>query len=158
MIRPTRVRLYLLLLQSMFLLLYGFGVHFLSTISRMQAGLSALLATFTLLLLTIPRMYVETAWFIGLVTLTNATVLFLTFEPSTDLWMFGAVLLLVAMASYVPSVLEYSALSALIIVEYGLVLYRALRLADDEVLALPLLLCMTLVCMILQALPTFIAF
>ena len=131
MIRPTRVRLYLVLLQSMFLLLYGFGFHLLSAHSRMGAALSALLATLTLLLLTIPRVYVETAWFIGLVTLTNATVLFLTFEASTELWVFGAVLLLVAMASYVPSVLDFSALSALIIVEYGFVLYRAMRPGAD---------------------------
>jgi diguanylate cyclase (GGDEF)-like protein len=145
MIRPRRVRLYLLLLQSMFLLLYGFGFHLVSAPSRMGAALSALLAALTLLLLTIPRVHVEAAWFIGLVTLTNASVLFLTFEASTELWVFGAVLLLVAMASYVPSVLDCSALSALIIVEYGLVLYRAMRLGADEVIALPLLLCMTLV-------------
>ena len=52
-IRPTRVRLYLLLLQSMFLVLYGF--HLISPISRIQVGLFIVLATLTLLLLTIPR-------------------------------------------------------------------------------------------------------
>ena len=143
LIRPTQVRLYLLLLQSMFLVLYGF--HLISPISRMQVGLFIVLATLTLLLLTIPRSYVETAWFIGLVTLSNASVLFMTFGASTDLWLFGAVVLLVAMASYVPSVLDFSVLSTLIIGEYGLVLYRAMRLEADEIYALPLLLCLTLV-------------
>ena len=142
-IRPTRVRLYLLLLQSMFLVLYGF--HLISPISRIQVGLFIVLATLTLLLLTIPRSYVETAWFIGLVTLSNASVLFMTYGASTDLWLFGAVVLLVAMASYVPSVLDFSVLSTLIIGEYGLVLYRAMQLEADEIYALPLLLCLTLV-------------
>jgi len=143
LIRPTRVRLYLLLLQSMFLVLYGF--HLVSPISRVQAGLIMALATFTLLVLTISRVYVETAWFIGLVTLGNASVLFLTFGASTDLWLFGAVVLLVAMASYVPSVLDFSVLSTLLIGEYGLVLYRAMQLESDEIYALSLLLCITLV-------------
>ena len=89
--------------------------------------------------------YVETAWFIGLVTLSNASVLFMTYGASTDLWLFGAVVLLVAMASYVPSVLDFSVLSTLIIGEYGLVLYRAMQLEADEIYALPLLLCLTLV-------------
>jgi len=142
-IRPTRVRLYLLLLQSMFLVLYGF--HLVSPISRIQVGLFIVLATLTLLLLTIPRSYVETTWFIGLVTLSNASILFMTFGASTDLWLFGAVVLLVAMASYVPSVLDFSVLSTLIIGEYGLVLYRAMQLEADEIYALPLLLCLTLV-------------
>ena len=130
LIRPTQVRLYLLLLQSMFLVLYGF--HLISPISRIQVGLFIVLATLTLLLLTIPRSYVETTWFIGLVTLSNASVLFMTYGASTDLWLFGAVVLLVAMASYVPSVLDFSVLSTLIIGEYGLVLYRAMQLEADE--------------------------
>ena len=107
--------------------------------------MSVVLATFTLLVLTIPRVYVETTWFIGLVTLSNASVLFMTYGASTDLWLFGAVVLLVAMASYVPSVLDFSVLSTLIIGEYGLVLYRAMQLEADEIYALPLLLCLTLV-------------
>ena len=131
LIRPTRVRLYLLLLQSMFLVLYGF--HLISPISRIQVGLFIVLATLTLLVLTIPRSYVETTWFIGLVTLSNASVLFMTFGASTDLWLFGAVVLLVAMASYVPSVLDFSVLSTLIIGEYGLVLYRGMQLEPDEI-------------------------
>jgi diguanylate cyclase (GGDEF)-like protein len=137
------MRLYLLLLQSMFLVLYGF--HLISPISRMQAGLCIILATLTLLLLTIPRLFVETAWFIGLVTLGNTGVLFMTFGISTELWLFGAVMLLVAMASYAPSILHFSVLSSLIIGSYGLMLYQDTRLDADEVFALPLLLCLALV-------------
>jgi len=142
-IRPARVRLYLLLLQSMFLMLYGF--HLASPISRIQAGLSVMLATFTLLLVTIPRPHIETAWFIGLITLGNIGVLLMTFGGHTELWVFGTVMLLIAMASYVPSVLYFSILSSLLIGTYGMVLYRATLLGADETLALTLLLCLTLV-------------
>jgi diguanylate cyclase (GGDEF)-like protein len=143
LIRPTRVRLYLLLLQSMFLVLYGF--HLVWPLSRVQASLTLVLLTLTLLLLTIPRLWVEAAWFIGLVTLGNVSVLFLTFGASTDLWMFGAVVLLIAMASYMPTTLDFSVLSCLVIAEYGAVLFHAAHLEADEVLAIPLLLCLTLV-------------
>lgn len=142
LVRPTQVRLYLLLLHSMFIVLYGF--HLVTPISRIQVLLNFGLATVTLLLLTMPRVYIETAWFIGLVTLGNAAVLFLTFGATTDLWLFGAVLLLVTMASYVPTIWDFSVLSTLIIGEYGLVLYRATNLEADAVLALPVLLCLTL--------------
>jgi diguanylate cyclase (GGDEF)-like protein len=143
LIRPARVRLYLLLLQSMFVVLFGF--HLMSPLSRMQAGLCVVLLTLSLVLLTAPRLHVENAWLIGLVTLGNASVLFLTFGVSTELWLFGAVMLLVAMASYVPTVLEFSVLSTLIIGEYGWVLYRTMRLQAEDVLAVPLLLALTLV-------------
>jgi hypothetical protein len=53
LMRPARVRLYLLLLQSLFLLLYGF--HLIPPISRLQAGFFVTLVTLTLLVVTIPR-------------------------------------------------------------------------------------------------------
>ena len=143
LIRPMRVRLYLLLLQSMFLVLYGF--HLVAPMSLTQGGMCVALATLTLLLMTIPCRYVETAWFIALITLSNASILFLTFGARGELWLFGAVVLLVAMASYVPTVLEFSVLSILIIGEYGLVLYRTMPFGVDDALALPLLLSLTLV-------------
>jgi diguanylate cyclase (GGDEF)-like protein len=127
----------------MFLMMYGF--HLASPISRMQAGLSVVLATFTLVLVTIPRPHIETAWFIGLITLGNLGVLLMTFGGNTELWLFGTVMLLIAMASYVPSVLYFSILSSLLIGTYGMVLYRATLLGADETLALALLLCLTLV-------------
>jgi hypothetical protein len=77
LIRPARVRLDLVLLHSLFLILYGLHLQWL--LSRPQAGLSVVLATLALLILTIPRASVETAWFIGLVTLGNTGILLLTF-------------------------------------------------------------------------------
>ena len=142
LIRPARVRLYLLLLHSMFLVLYG--CHVTWPLSPVQAGMGIVLAILTLLLLTIPRLFVETAWFIGLVTLGNASILFLSFGASTDLWLFGSVLILVTMASYVPTILDFSVLSSLIIAEYGFILYRTTHLDSETVWALPLLLCLTL--------------
>jgi diguanylate cyclase (GGDEF)-like protein len=138
-----RVRLYLLLLQSLFLLLYEF--HLITPVSRVHAAFSVALATLTLLLVTVPRFCVETTWFIGLVSLGNASILFMTFGASPELWWFGSVVLLVAMASYVPAVLDFSLLSTLIIGEYGLVLYRTTRFEVDDILTVPLLLCLTLV-------------
>jgi diguanylate cyclase (GGDEF)-like protein len=143
LIRPARVRLYLLLLQSLFLLLYEF--HLITPMSRVHAAFSVALATLTLLLVTVPRLCVETAWFIGLVSLGNASILFMTFGASTEFWLFGSVVLLLAMASYVPAVVDFSLLSTLIIGEYGLVLYRTTRFEADDVLAVPLLLGLTLV-------------
>ena len=142
LIRPARVRLYLLFLHSIFLVLYA--CHLGWPLSRMQAGLTLVLAILTLLLVTIPRFFIETAWFIGLVTFGNASVLFLTFGASTDLWLFGAVMLLVTMASYVPTILDFSIVSGLIIGGYGLILSRATHVEADTVLAVPLLLCVTL--------------
>jgi predicted signal transduction protein with EAL and GGDEF domain len=124
----------------MFLILYSY--HLVSPISREQTGLGVILATVTLLLLTFPRTLVETDWFITLVTLSNMLVLFATFGVSTHAWVFGTVLLLLAMASYAPSI---SVLSSLIIGGYGVALHHAGLLGTDEILVLPLLLCVTLV-------------
>jgi diguanylate cyclase (GGDEF)-like protein len=140
---PPRLRLYLLLLQSMFLVVYSY--HLVLPLSREQAGLGVMLATITLLLLTLARYHIEAAWFISLVTLGNTVVLFATFGISTQLWMFGTVVLLVAMASYAPSILHFSVLSSLIIGGYGFALHQAHLLSAENVLVLPLLLCLTLV-------------
>jgi len=79
------------------------------------------------------------------VTLSNMAVLFATFGVSNYLWIFGTVVLLIAMASYAPSTLHFSVLSGLIIGGYGFALQRAGLLGPNEVLVLPLLLCLTLV-------------
>ena len=85
------------------------------------------------------------AWFISLVTLGNTIVLFATFGITTQLWMLGTVMLLVAMASYAPSIVHFSVLSGLIIGGYGLAFTHANLLSVEDVLVLPLLLCLTLV-------------
>ena len=144
-IKPTSPRVYLVLLHVMFLVLYGF--HLLSPITRLQAGLSLALATVTLLLVTLPRAQLDTAWFVGLLTLGNTGVLVATAVngTSTELWMLGAVVLLLAMASYAPSILHFSFLSSLVIGSYGVLLQRATLLQTDAVLVLPALLCLALV-------------
>lgn len=144
-IPPTSPRVYLVLLHVMFLVLYG--VHLLSPMTRLQAGLSLALATLTLLLVTLPRAQLDTAWFVGLLTLGNLGVLVASAVngTSTALWMLGAVVLLVAMASYAPSILDFGFLSSLVIGGYGGLLYRATLLETDEVLVLPALLCLALV-------------
>ena len=140
---PPRLRLYLLLLQSMFVLVYSY--HLVSPISRVQAGLGAVLAAITLFLLTLPRRHIETAWFISVVTLGNLIVLFATFGVSAHLWILSTVVLLISMASYAPSILHFSVLSSLIIGGYGFVLHQAGVLGPDEILVVPLLFCLTLV-------------
>ena len=140
---PPRLRLYLLLLQSMFLVVYGY--HLVPPLSREQAGYGVILAIITLFLLTLARHHLEMAWFISLVTLGNTIVLFATFGITTQLWMLGTVMLLVAMASYAPSIVHFSVLSGLIIGGYGLAFTHANLLSVEDVLVLPLLLCLTLV-------------
>ena len=144
-ITPTSPRVYLVLLHVMFLVLYG--VHLLSPMTRVQAGLSLALATLTLLLVTLPRAQLNTAWFVGLLTLGNTGVLLASAMNGTSpaLWMLGAVVLLVAMASYAPSILHFGFLSSLVIGGYGVLLYRSTLLQTDEVLVLPALLCLALV-------------
>ena len=142
-ISPARPRLYLLLLQTMFVLLYGY--HLVAPISRVQASLGVSLAILTLLVATLPRTHLESTWCISLVTLGNMLVLFATFGISTELWVFGMVTLLVAMASYAPSIVRFSLLSVLITGGYGLGLYQAGLLGADEVLVLPPLLALTVV-------------
>ncbi len=48
-----------------------YGVHLLKPITRIQARLSLALATLTLLLVTLPGAQLDTAWFVGLLTLGN---------------------------------------------------------------------------------------
>jgi hypothetical protein len=48
----------------MFLVVYSY--HLVPPMTREQAGLGVILATITLLLLTLARHHIETAWFISL--------------------------------------------------------------------------------------------
>jgi hypothetical protein len=81
-IKPTSPRVYLVLLHGMFLVLYG--VHLTSPMTRVQAGLSLVLATLTLMLVTLPRAQLDTAWFVGLLTLGNTSVLMAIAENGTS--------------------------------------------------------------------------
>src|SRR5262245_57450993 len=142
-VTPARLRLYLSLLQGMFLVVYS--SHLVPPMSLQQAGSGFLLATLTLLLLTLPRTLVETAWFISLLTLSNMGILVATFGISTKLWVLGTVVLLLAMASYTPSIVHFTVLSSLIIGGYGFALHHANLLSAEDVLILPLLFSITFV-------------
>ena len=145
MMEPASPRVYLLVLHGMFLVLYGF--HQSLPFTRFQAGLITTLAVFTFLLMTVPTTQLSTAWMIGLLTLGNAGVLLVTlfYEPSTTPWVLCAVMLVLAMASYVPCLLHFGLLSSLIIGGYGAILHHAAPLQADTILIFPALLCLTLV-------------
>jgi len=140
-------RIYLFLLHVMFLALYVVHHQPLPT-TRTQGWLGLALATITLVLLTIPRAQLVTASCIGFLTLGNGGVLFaaaILYGLNTASWMACALMLLLAMASYVTSVLHFGLLSSLIIGGYAVLLHRAGLLETDHVLVLPALLCLTLV-------------
>jgi diguanylate cyclase (GGDEF)-like protein len=147
---PSRSpRLYLLLLHVLVIvLLYGtYSTHLLSTLTRLQGGLLVTLAITTLMVLTTPRTQLCSAWCIGSVTLGNAGVLFssgVAYGWMTDGWMICALMLLLAMASYVASVFHFGLFSALIIGGYGAILHEAALLQTDKLFFLPALLGLTL--------------
>ena len=97
--------------------------------------------------MTLPRAQLDTAWFVGLLTLGNTGVLLATATNGTrtELWIFGAAVLLLATASYAPSILHIGLLSSLISGGYGVMLYRSTLSQTDEVLVLPALLYIALV-------------
>jgi diguanylate cyclase (GGDEF)-like protein len=145
--KPTSPRVYLVILHVMFLVLYGYH-HQPWPITRVQGGLVLALATLTLLVLTVPKAQLSTGWFLGLLTLGNASILFtatLSNRLGTDLWILCAVMLLLAMASYVTSLLHFALLNGLVISGYGVMLHQLTLLQTDKVLLLPALLCLTLV-------------
>ena len=140
-------RIYLFLLHVMFLTLYVFHYQPLP-MTQAQGWLVIALTTVTLVLLTMPRPQLVTASCIGFLTLGNGAVLFaaaVLFGLSTASWMACALMLLLAMASYVTSVLHFGLVSGLLIGGYGLLLHRAGFLETGDVLVLPALLCLTLV-------------
>ena len=145
LIMPRSPRVYLVLLHGMFVVLYGF--HLPSPLTLVHVSLSCVLAAFTLFLVTIPRAQLETAWFIGLLTLGDTGVLLATVMTgtSTELWILSAVMLLLALTSYAPSSLHFGLLSSLVIAGYGVMLHRSTQFQKDEAFVLPTLLCLALV-------------
>lgn len=140
-------RIYLFLLHVMFLTLYA--VHYQPwPVTREHGWLVIALATVSLVLLTMPRAQLATASCIGFLTLGQGAVLFaasVLYGLSTTAWMACALMLLLAMASYVTSLLYFGLLSSLVIGGYGILLHRSALLETDQVLVLPALLCLTLV-------------
>jgi diguanylate cyclase (GGDEF)-like protein len=147
--KPGSSRVYFVLLQGMFLLLYAFAVQPFA-VTPVRAGLvitSVLLLAAFIIVLTVPQKTLGTSWFISWLTLSNAGILVGTMPASdkTDPAMVCTVMLLLAMASYTPSLRDFGVLSGLIVIGYGLILHHADLLHTDAVLLLPTLLCLTLV-------------
>src|SRR5215831_5953730 len=128
------LRLYLALLHTLVLVLYGFHLQPIST-SQVSMGLLVMGAAFALVL-TVPRAHVGLPWFIGALAIGNFSVLLGTVpqELRNDPGMLCAVMLLLAMVSYVPSISHFSLLSSLVVIGYGGSLYQADLLQPDAVL------------------------
>src|SRR5687768_2561949 len=110
--KPTSSRVYLVLLHVMFLVLYG--SHLVWPMTRVQGGLIIALSVLTLLVLTVPRTQLGTGWFLGLLTLGNASILFTTTmidKVGTGPWILCALMLLLAMASYVTCLFHFALLN-----------------------------------------------
>jgi len=136
---------YLVLLHVMFVILYGF--HLQPPLTFLQQGMGLLLVVLTLIVFTMPSTQLSAPWFISVLVMGNAGVLFSTMPngAGAESGMIGAVLLLLAMASYMSSLPHFALVSGLLVTGYGLSLYQADLLQTSTVLLLPVFLCITLV-------------
>ena len=142
----TSPRVYLVVLQVTFLFLYGSHVQTVA-MTRLHGGLIIGLATLTLILLTLPKAQLGEPWFIAVLTLGDVGVLLASAPegPSTTPWISFALMLVLAMASYAPSLPQIVVLSSLVVIGYGVSLYQLGRLDTDALVLFPVLLCLTLV-------------
>src|SRR5215831_11965124 len=97
---------YLLLLQAMFLILYG--SHLQQPVTDLGGEMLlmiAILGVLTIMVFTISGTQLCAPWLLSVVTLSDASVLFRTlpYEPGTQAGMIGALIVLLAMASYISS-------------------------------------------------------
>ena len=135
---------YLVLLQAMFLVLYA--SHLQAIEIGIHVGMILVLAALTIMVFTVPRPQLGAPWFLSLLTLGNGSILFGTMPQAPDIAiMIGALILLLAMASYIPSIPHFAIVSGLLIGGYGWSLYQANLLQTSAALLLPALLCVTLV-------------
>jgi len=142
----TRARIYLVMLQFLFLAILV--EHLIQTlpVTRLQGLLLTVLAALTLTLLTAPRWLLTTTWFIALLSLGDSAVLLYTMHhvPTIEPWITCEFLLLMVAVSYAPSVPNMVLLSSVVAGLYTLSLYRLDLFGTDHVYLLPVLLCMTL--------------
>jgi diguanylate cyclase (GGDEF)-like protein len=105
------------------------------------------LATLTLILLALPRRQFNEPWFIGSLILGDLAALLATMRDVSNSapWIICASTLILAMASYAPSLPQIVILSSLVVIGYGVSLQYHGLLATDAVLVLPVLLGLTLV-------------
>jgi diguanylate cyclase (GGDEF)-like protein len=140
-------RIYFVLLQGMFLMIYGFQPFSLIPVEPWLVIKSVSLVAALLVVFTVPAATLSSPSFIGILTLSNAAILLSTMPhtAATGPGMICAVILLLAMASYVPSIVHFGLLTSLITIAYGGILHRADLLHNEAVLLLPALLCLSLV-------------
>ena len=136
---------YLVLLQIIFLTLYG------SLVQPSEIGVPGamvfLLAALTILTFSVPLPWLGAPRFHSMLTLGNGSILLATIPhaPGTEPGMIGALTLLLAMASYLSSIPHFVIVSSLLVSGYGLSLYQADLLQTSTVLLLPAFLSITLV-------------
>lgn len=139
-------RLYLVMLQMVLTFILSSRVS-LPHVTRTQTGLLAALALLTLILLTIPRTWLTSAWLISLLTLGDLMVLLemrqtvQTAEP----WTLSCSILLIGMISFSSSVPLIAALSGLVAAAYGLPLAAVGALSLDHLAVLVTLLSLTVI-------------
>jgi diguanylate cyclase (GGDEF)-like protein len=145
---PDRLspRLYLVMLQMVLTFVLSSRLP-LPYVSRVQAGLLAVLAVLALVLLTTPRARLTSTWFIAFLTLGNLVVLLgishdaQVIEP----WNLSCAMLLIGMISYSPSVLSVAFLSGLVATAYSLSLAKLGTPSIDHLAVLATLLSLAMI-------------
>lgn len=142
----TRVRIYLVMLQLLFVVILVAYIFRTLPVTRLQGILVAALASLTLTLLAVPRRPLTTTWFIALLSLGDSAVLLHTMQqvPTIEPWIMCEFLLLLVVVSYAPSVPKMVLLSGLVTGLYALSLYRLGLFGTDHAFLLPVLLCVVL--------------
>jgi len=138
-------RSYLVLLHAMFLTLYVSHLRVPET--GILGGIISILAALTIMLFVVPSPQLCASWFLSLLILGNGGILLgsIPHAPGTEAGMIGALVLLLAMASYLSSIPHFVIVSGLLVGGYGWSLYQADLLQTSTVLLLPAFLCVTLV-------------
>ncbi|HJT21178.1 MAG TPA: hypothetical protein VJ746_11945, partial [Nitrospira sp.] len=145
--KPKTFRAYLGLLQGMFLILFGAhgGIVLWSSVSGWVVVKLVVLVGILGAILSVSQSVLAQPQIIISLIVTDAAILFTTGSRGSDAAMLCAVMLLLAMSSYIGSVFDFGLLSSGLILGYGVVLQRDAALETEAVLVLPALLCLTLV-------------
>ena len=142
----TKTRVYLITFQLLFVAILGKPLLQTLPITQLQGLLLTVLAILTVTLLAAPQRLLATAWFIALLALGNAAVLWHTLQHVSTIepWILCEVLLLMVMVSYAPSTPKIVVLSGLVAGLYALSLSRLGLFGTDHIFLLPVLLCVAL--------------
>jgi len=142
--KTSSVRGYVVLLHVMFGILYAF--HLEPPLTSLEVGTLLILGTSVLLVLTIPGAQLAAPWFLSLLTMVDAGVLFGAMPGGPGgVETIAGMFVLLAMVSYIPAVPHFAVVSGLLVIGYGVSLYAADLLQTEMVLLLPSYLCVTLV-------------